>query len=132
MKRFEGIQTYLTGIDSDGCLFLSLCSIAEEVNGDKIDFLEAVRIARENKLVSGNFFVEDSCSLLSVLTGKSWKRTIVKNLPPVIDEKEYTIVKLRQPSGKGFHFKRRSFDTLINSASTKKNDIAEYYIYRWC
>ena len=76
--RYSGIQSILYACGKDGCLFLSLLSIAEEVGGKSIDLIEAINCAFELRCISPNFYIKDSLLLLEVLTGKKWKRRIVK------------------------------------------------------
>jgi len=131
-RRYSGIQTILQDLDfHQSCHFLALCSIAEEVNGEPIDFLDVIRVAFENKLIDKEFFVQDNCGLLSVLTGKSWAMTEVGELPEVINDNEYTEAIYFNPRTKFKHFRRRGFDTLENSVTVKEGYISSYRIYRW-
>lgn len=130
MNRYEGIQTMMKEIGKSGCFFFCLLSIAEEAGEKKIDLIDTVKLALERRIIRDDYYVEDSIALLNLLTEKKWHRRIVKELPNIIEENEYTVVKLINPYG-GYHFKRRGFDTLINSVSTQQNNVKEYYIYSY-
>lgn len=129
--RYSGIQSVLLACGKNGCLFLSLLSIAEEVTGKPLDLISIINTAFELRCISSNFYVKDSVLLLSVLTGKIWKRRIVKKLPEVIGEKEFTIAKYYNPGTGYFHFRRRGFDSLVNSVTVRDGFVKEYYIYSY-
>lgn len=127
--RYSGIQSILLACGKEGCLFLSLLSIAEEVAGKSFDLIDVINNAFELRCISSNFYVKDSLLLLNILTGKNWKRRIVKTLPEVIKENEFTIAKYFNPNTGYFHFRRRGFDSIINSITVRDGIIKEYYIY---
>lgn len=125
-RRYAGVQTFL----QEGCLFLSLCSIAEEFNGRAVDILEAVAVAKENKwiLPSNDLTVDGQCKLLQYLTHIEWVRTERDVLRTELDN-EYTVEKWYN-SRTGFtHFKRRYVDTLVSSNTVKVGKLMEYYVY---
>lgn len=130
-SRYEGLQTRLKNIDSDGCHFLVLMSIAEEVNGSDIDLVDAVNTCFEHQLIDGNYYVKDALSLLAILTGKSWVREEYKELPDEIGEHEYTEAVYYNPRTGYRHFRRRGFDTLVNSVTVAEGHVEKYYLYRW-
>lgn len=129
-ERYEGLQTRLDGIDSDGCYFLSLLSVAEEACGRKIDLIDAVNLARRRKLVEEKFYVLDPCALLSALAGGRWTRKVVETLGEVKDN-EYTVAKWRNERTGFTHFRRRYFDTLESSVTVKEGRIVGYYVFAW-
>lgn len=121
-QRYAGCQTFLT----DGCLFLSLCSIAEEKTGEKIDVLGALYECKKRGLVRDDGYINDSCAILSLFTGDHWTRKQVSVLGKVADN-EYT-VEIWVRDG-GTHFRRRYVDTLLNSQTVAKGQREGYYVY---
>ena len=68
-SRYENIQSFLTHIDTDGCYFLTLLSIAEEFNKAKVDLIDAIWLARGRNLITDDYTVNDAPALLTALTG---------------------------------------------------------------
>lgn len=128
--RYSGIQSELKVCGSEGCHFLSLLSIAEEVIKEPIDLLDAIRLAKDNNLIDDEFTVLDNCALLCVLTGKSWRQSEVGTLPDIILDNEYTEVIYYNPRTKFKHYRRRGFDTLKNSVTVKEGRVFAYRIYK--
>lgn len=130
-SRYKGIQTKLKYISSDGCLFLCLCSIIEEITGQPADIINIVQVSMAKKWLDEEFTVLDSLALLKEFTGKTFRRLEVKKLPDVIKDNEFSIEVWQMPGSKGKHFKRRFVDTLIDSQTVKYGNIIEYYIYSY-
>jgi hypothetical protein len=130
-ERYTGIQTKLKTIDTDGCLFLCLCSIIEEVTNAPADIIGIIQLSKKRGWLSDEFTVNDSLELLRAFTGKIWKRTEPKKLPEIIKDNEFSIEVWQKPNSKAKHFKRRFTDTLINSQTVKIGSITEYYIYSY-
>ena len=74
-SRYKGIQSKLKFIGSDGCLFLCLCSIIEEITGQPADIINIVQESMAKKWLDNEFTVLDSLALLKEFTGKTFKRT---------------------------------------------------------
>lgn len=130
--RYSGIQSLLQGLHfNESCHFLCLCSIAEEVNGAPIDFIGVIKLASVHNLIRKDFYVNDACALLSVMTGKTWVQGTASELPETIAANEYTEEVYYNPRTKFTHFKRRGYDTLDSSITVKEGYIKEYRIYRW-
>lgn len=129
-SRFENIQSFLHCIDTDGCYFLSLLSIAEEYTKSKIDLIDAIWLARGNDLITDDYYVNDAPGLLTALTGHVWVMQKVTELPEVINDDEYTVAVWYNPRTQFKHFRRRYFDTLISSVTVKEGSIAYYHIFR--
>lgn len=129
-ERYEGFQTLAKVVNTDGCHFLVLCSIAEEYLGKNVDLLDAIRVSQRMKWIDEEFNVyEKGIPLLEYLTGRKWKRRKVTILPGVILANEYTEahwVSANNPVG---HFRRRYFDTLEFSRTVAEGHIDYYYIY---
>lgn len=130
-KRYSGIQTILGACGEGGCHFLTLCSIAEETNEEPVDLIYAIRLALDNKLMNKEFYVTDNCALLMCLTGKTWTQTEVKELPEIINDNEYTEAIYFNPRTQFKHFRRRGFDTLVDSVTVKEGNVIAYRIYKW-
>lgn len=130
--RYEGLQSRLEGIDSDGCFFLALCSIAEEMLGTPIDLIDAVNLCYSNKLIIDKYTVQDAPMILNLLTGKQWTVDKVISLDNIIiGDHDYTIAVYENPLNGIRHFRRRYVDTLTSSKTVAMNNIVEYRIYRW-
>ena len=130
-ERYEGIQTKLNAIDSDGCLFLCLCSIIEEVTDKPADIIGIVQESTAKGWIGKEFYIKDSCAILSHFTGKKFKRERVLVLPTFTEKNEFSIEKWFT-SRTGFtHFRRRFVDTLASSVTVNEGRIYEYYIYSY-
>ena len=90
-SRYEGIQNKLWNM-REGCFFLSLLSVAEEFNGKKIDLIDAVNMAFDNKFVTSDYTVKKDCELLSKLTGRKVTKKVT-SVCGILDDNEYSIVK---------------------------------------
>ena len=133
-ERYEGLQTLFLQAHTDGCHFLTLCSIADEYrynhNMDYIDIIWAIRICTSKGLLKNDFYVnDDGTKILSLLTnGKKWTRNDVVSLPP-IGYNDYTEAVYYNPRTHFKHFRRRYFDTLSDSVTVKEGQIIQYRIY---
>ena len=126
-SRYEGIQNKLYHMN-EGCFFLSLCSIAEEFNGRKVDLIDAVNMAFDEKLVTGDYTVLDDCKILSNLTGEKVTRREAKTCGE-LKENEYSIAKWLNAEKTAKHFRRRYFDVYTNSKTVRYGTLVCYYIY---
>lgn len=128
--RYTGIQDLFKVVGSDGCLFLSLCSIIEEVNEQPVDIIDVLKTSIDNKWVDEKMYVLDSLALLGHWTNKKWARKEVASLG-IIRDNDYTIAKWYN-SRTGFtHFRRRGWDTVVNSQTVKQGKLKGYYIYTY-
>lgn len=130
-SRYIGIQSKLKNIADYGCLFLSLCTIIEEVTGKEADLIGIIQESKSKGWVRDDYTVENSIAILNAFTGKKFRRNIVKELPENIGDNEFTIEKWYNPKTKGNHFKRRFVDTLVNSNTVRIGTIEAYYIYSY-
>lgn len=128
-SRYRGIQSVLLNCGNEGCLFLSLMSIAEEVSQKPIDLIDAINILFGAKCIKPNFYVLDSLEMLKILTGKTWHRRVVKKLPDTILDNQFTIAHWYNEKTGLNHFRRRCFDTLWDSKTVKNGEIKQYYLY---
>ena len=128
-SRYIGIQSKLKSIGTDGCLFLCLCSIIEEVTGKPADIIGIVQESVARGWLADDYTVNNSLALLDAFTEKTWKRRAAAKLPDVIKDNEFTIEKWHNPRTGFTHFKRRFVDTLVSSVTVREGKIREYYIY---
>jgi hypothetical protein len=125
VRRYEGVQTFLT----EGCLFLSLCSIAEQVANMHVDILSTIQYAKaEGWIDKNNDMTEASqCALLGFLTGKKWHREEFTELPNPVPDEMFTVEKWCRD--KVTHFRRRFVDTLTHSMTVAMGKLSGYYGY---
>lgn len=128
-ERYNGIQTVFEKAGNYACLFLSLLTIAEEYTGLPVDFIVAYRKFIEMGLIEKDFYCNDQEKILYTLTGMKWKKTVLKELPNPVPENMYTVEKWHNERTGLTHFKRRGWDTLESSFTTREGNIVEYYCY---
>lgn len=124
-------------IGREGCLFLVLCSIADEWNESQhnqrhVDILQLYIQCRDKGYLAEGFFCNNPCKILELATGMEWKKQIVEKLPPVIDWKTYSVEKWVRIVSHGVcktHFRRRWGDTITNSVTVQKGKIESYYLF---
>jgi len=126
-RRYKGVQTFLT----EGCLFLSLCSIAEQVANMHIDILSAIQYAKAEGWIDANndMTKASQCALLGFLTGKKWHREELTALPNPVPDEMYTVEKWLNPKNGFTHFRRRFVDTVADSVTVKMGKLVSYYGY---
>lgn len=122
-RRYAGVQTFLT----DGCYFLALMSIAEEVSGSPIDLLSAIALCRAEGWVTDDAYVNNPTAILHAFTGKRWTHKESTSLPDTVPDNMYTIQKWER--GTTTHFRRRYVDTLKDSVTVKLGTIHSYYLF---
>ena len=128
-KRYKGIQTFFT----EGCLFFSLLSIAEQFTDRTFDCIEVLGYCKKMGYIddSNDLTVVGQENLLRDLTGKQWTRVVMKQLPIIVPEEMYTIEKWVNAQTGKTHFKRRFVDTLENSLTVRNGVLSDYYTYSW-
>lgn len=127
--RYAGIQDVFKMVGSDGCHFLTLCSIAEEYLNKPIDLIGLIRQCQSKRWIDPTMFVRnDGTPILNYLTGKKWSRKEVVKLP-VIHDNDYTEVIWFNPVTQYHHYRRRYVDTLDHSYTVEYGYIEKYYIY---
>lgn len=134
MKRsvkdaYQGIQTVCGKLNEYGCLFLCLCSIAEDYTHNVTDVFGVYSICLKNKYIDENFFCYNQEKILEVLTGKKWKKQVMETLPKKVPDEMYTVEKWYNPRTEFTHFKRRGFDTLKSSVTVREGKLTSYYCY---
>lgn len=128
-KRYAGIQSFF----QVSCLFLSLCSIIEQVTEEKVDVLDMYRYCRTQGYLddADDLTVEGQCRFLGDLTGKKWVREVMKALPKEVPDEMFTVEKWVNVRTGATHFRRRFVDTLKNSVTVKEGSLTDYYCYSW-
>ena len=126
-ERYEGIQNILKRCGEEGCLFLSLCSIAEEVTGKPVDLIDAIRICQKNWSLGFDFTCNDSVRILATLTGKEWKRFETTNPQFTAADNQYTVAKY--VNGKIMHFRRWGWDVYDASVTVRDGQLKSLYVY---
>lgn len=129
-ERYQGLQSLCKVINTDGCFFITLCTVAEEFNESPIDFIGTIRKSQKERWIDYEFNIyQEGVPLLEYLTGAKWSRRKVTTLPPTIKSNEYTVahwVSERNPNG---HYRRRYVDSINNSKTVAEGYVDFYYIY---
>ena len=126
-SRYENSQKILWNMKY-ACFFLSLLSVAEEVNEEKIDLLDAASYCLSKGWIDEEFTVKYDCKILSYLTGKKVTKEVVDKLT-IVKANQYTIEKWLAKDGKANHFKRRYFDVYNGSRTVAEGILMCYYLY---
>lgn len=126
-KRYSGIQTFLT----DGCYFLSLCSIAEECTGIRVDILDAISHSVTHGWATSDAFINEPCKILKYLTGgkTEWRLDVEPKVPEKVPEEMYVVLKYFNTRTGYTHFKRRYVDTLQDSRTVAEGKIISCYCF---
>lgn len=123
--RYKGVQTFL----KDGCYFLSLCSIAEDVSRKNVDVIDAINASLQNQWAREDGYVMNPCAILQWLTHSKWELRVEDKVPEVVEDNEWTVVKWYNKSTGLTHFRRRDVDTLVNSNTVAKGKIQSCYVF---
>lgn len=138
--KYKGIQSKMKDSAKEfsllgdyGCLFLCICSIAEEYNqdfktGKQLDIMSFWLQCRSKGLIGEEFFCKDQTEMLKLATGVEWSKSVVEQLGTVKDN-QYTVEKWFNKETGFTHFKRRWGDTLRSSRTVNEGNIIEYYVY---
>ena len=126
-SRYEGLQNRLWGI-REGCFFLSLLSVAEEFNGGKVDFVDAVNKSFEKKWLKDDYTVLIDIALLEWLTGKKVRKEVRVECG-IVRANQYSVAKWVNREGDKNHFRRRGWDVYTNSRTVKEGHVMCYYVY---
>lgn len=112
-ERYSGVQDLFKGLDTDGCLLLSLCTIIEEVTGKSADLVDIVHTSRLSGWLSNDYTVENSLAILNHFTGKEFKRKEIEKLPEKINDNDYTVEKWYNKATGYTHFRRRDRKSVV-------------------
>ena len=141
----NGLQNQLTAMGESSCYFLALCKIAEEVIGSSLDVIKAFDDCVTKRYIFFNYnkpddgtncFINDPVGCLVLITGnKAWTFRQIKDLAQIkawkAGDKEFTIQRwYRKATGKEYtHFRRPSWDSLLDSQTVKYGAIDALYIF---
>ena len=140
-EKYIGLQTKMLKSANDikqfgdySCLFLCLCSIAEEYNEShhsryRVDILADYLACRSKGYIGDEFFVKDSTAVLEYLTGQKWKREIVEKLPEPVSDNVYTVERWYNQKTRYTHFRRQWGDTLVDSNTVRNGELTNYYLF---
>jgi len=140
-EKYIGLQTKMLKSADDikqfgdySCLFLCLCSIAEEYNEShhsryRVDILADYLACRSKGYIGDEFFVKDSTAVLEYLTGQKWKREIVEKLPEPVSDNVYTVERWYNQKTRYTHFRRQWGDTLVDSNTVRNGELTNYYLF---
>lgn len=143
-------MTYLTDIPAiqdmafclgkEGCLFFTLCELAERITHKPIDVMRAARYSIENKLVDyvddnptahlkEAFYVNDRNRLLEYLTGIKGISTLKTHRISKKDKRPY-YVRYSRRSGETLitHFVLPDYNSLYYSHTVANGEIDAYYV----
>lgn len=135
IKEIPHIQDLAYCMGQEGCLFIVLCAIAEQISNMRIDLLRMAHIAIEHGYLDyiykeprnhlrEAFYVRDRDNLLALLTGKKGITTRkVKALPR--NYKGYYYIQYR--NGNYTHFVLPDYNSMYYSATVAKGEL-EYYV----
>lgn len=141
LEKYIGLQTKMLKSADEikqfgdySCLFLCLCSIAEEYNEShhsryRVDILADYLACRSKGYIGDEFFVKDSPAVLEYLTGQKWKREIVEKLPEPVPDNMYTVERWYNQKTRYTHFRRRWGDTLVDSNTVRNGKLTNYYLF---
>ena len=141
-EKYIGLQSkifrekkFLGCMGDYSCLFLCLCSIAEEFLDSqhyvdmKVDVLSSALWAKDAGLLGDDWTCRDSVKILEGLTGFRWKREEVKKLPAVLARESFSVEKWYNKKTGFTHFRRRWGDTLDDSKTVKNGVLVCFYVF---
>ena len=133
-SRLKSAGVELAKFGDYGCLFLCVCSIADEFNhsfytGREVDIVKAYLDCFDKGWIGLNFYCKNQEAMLKHLTGFEWTKEVVEKLPEQLGEMTYTVEKWVNPKTGANHFKRRWGDTLRCSIANNGGTFQGYYMY---
>ena len=139
--KYTGLQTrlreragMLARMGDEACLFLCLCSIAEEWFGDfnksgrSLDIAEFAMRCRDKGYIDDTWTCHTE-DILLLATGVSWRKAEVKEIPAVVPDEMYTVEKWFNPRTGYTHFRRRWGDTVKDSVTVREGKFECYYTF---
>lgn len=135
IKEIPHIQDMAYCLGQEGCLYITLCALAEQIANVRIDLLRMAHIAIQQGLVDyiyteprnhlrEAFYVRNRDGLLDALTGKHGITTKkVKQLPH--NYKGYYYIQYR--NGNYTHFVLPDYNSMYYSATVAKGEV-EYFV----
>ena len=142
-EKYAGLQSaakkdaaLLACMGDYACLFLCMCSIADEYNrahhnGRTVDVVALALRCHAAGYIDGEWTVKNQCAVLELATGVRWKKAIAPALPDPVPEEMYTVEKWYNKRTGYTHFRRRGYDTVENSVTVRDGARECYYTYSW-
>ena len=136
ITKIPAIQDLAWCIGSDGCYYLCLCAIAEEITGKDIDVVKTAKKMIDNKIIDYDWkrpkayknmmYVFDADKLLSALGCKGYHVEKVDQLP-----KDYKGKYIIRYTNEGItHFVLPNYNSLTYSNTVAKGRITKYYLVK--
>lgn len=114
------------------CLFLCLCSIADEYRAGLgtggVNPLLLALDARDGGHLDDEWTC-DTTEILRLATGVRWTKREAENLPAHVPADMYTVEKWRNGRTGLTHFRRRWGDTVRDSVTVREGELVGYYIF---
>lgn len=136
ITKIPAIQDLAWCIGSDGCYYLCLCAIAEEITGKDIDVVKTAKKMIDNKIIDYDWkrpkayknmmYVFDADKLLSALGCKGYHVEKVDQLP-----KDYKGKYIIRYTNEGItHFVLPNYNSLTYSNTVANGRITKYYLVK--
>lgn len=138
-SRYIGFQSrilrragMLSRMGDYSCLFLCLCSIADEWRAERmksgVDILALAMDARDSGFLDDEWTCRTT-DILRLATGVGWKKSEVRRIPSLLPENMYTVEKWFNRRTGLTHFRRRWGDTLDDSVTVREGRLEGYYVF---
>lgn len=135
-------QSFIKAMGVNGCYFLCLCKLAEEITQKQFDYLRIAETCidkgfiffdKKNYNNNHNFFVENPCGVLKEMTGEKWTVKKVSGIyEKQLDEFEIWFwAKNQYYADKGIgHFTTEEDNLLQNSETVRSGKVYSKRIFR--
>jgi len=134
ITKIPAIQDLAWCLGSDGCYYICLCAIAEEITGKEIDLIKTAKKMIDNKIIDYDwkrpksfknmFYVFDADKLLNALGCKCYHVKKVDELPK--DYNGYYII--RYTIDGNTHFVLKNYNSITYSRCVAEGRVSKYYL----
>lgn len=134
ITNVPAIQDLAWCLGSDGCYYICLCGIAEEITGKEIDLIKTAKRMIDNNIIDYDwrrprayknmFYVKDADKLLKALGCEGYHIKKVDELPK--DYKGYYIIRYTLEGNT--HFVLPNYNSLTYSRCVAEGRISKYYL----
>jgi len=134
ITKVPAIQDLAWCLGSDGCYYICLCAIAEEITGKEIDLIKTAKRMIDNKILDYDwkrpksfknmFYVFDADKLLNALGCKGYRVRKVDELPK--DYNGYYII--RYTIDGNTHFVLKNYNSITYSRCVAEGRVSKYYL----
>lgn len=134
ITKIKAVQDLAWCIGSDGCYFICLCAVAEEITGKEIDIIKTAKKMIDNGLIDYDYkrpksyknmlYVFDADKLLNTLGCKGYHVRKVDELPK--DYNGYYII--RYTLDGNTHFVLKNYNSITYSRCVAEGRISKYYL----